>query len=183
MMTLLASHKRPLWIVTVALLLGAALLWGSSRLVWTAQTRDAGVRGIVLDTQTGAQVAGALIPLAVLALAGVAGMVATAGWARRVLAVVLLVAGVGACWVGVDDVRWHGYPAGAPVAQIFAGRGLALLAGILVVVAAVIALRHARVMPRLGARYSAPSVKKPARDPDAELWEALSEGEDPTTDR
>lgn len=172
-----------MWTVTVALLIGAALLWGSSRLVWTAQSRNAGVRGIVLDTQTGAQVTGALIPLAVLALAGVAGMVATGGWARRVLAVVLMMAGAATCWVSVDGVRWHGYPTGAPVVQIFTGRGLALLAGIIVLAAGLVAVKHARVMPRLGARYSAPSVKKSARDVDAELWEALSEGEDPTTDR
>ena len=167
----------------MALLLGAALLWGSSRLVWTAQSRDAGVRGIVLDTQTGAQVTGALLPLAVLALAGVAGLVATGGWARRVLALVLLVAGGAACWLAVDGARWHGYPSGAPVTQIVTGRGLALLAGILVIIGGLVAVRHARVMPRLGTPYSAPSVKKSTRDADAELWEALSEGEDPTTDR
>jgi tryptophan-associated transmembrane protein len=182
-MTSPASSKRPLWIVTVALLLGAALLWGSSRLVWTAQTRNAGVRGIVLDTQTGAQTTGALIPLAVLALAGVAGMIATGGWARRALGVILAVAGAAACWVAVDGAHWHGYPPGAPVTQIVTGRGLALLAGILVIAAGLTAFRYARVMPRLGARYSAPSVKKSGRDADAELWEALSEGEDPTTDR
>lgn len=172
-----------MWTIAVALLLGAALLWGSSRLVWTAQARDAGVRGIVLDTKIGDQVTGALIPLAVLALAGVAGMVATGGWARRVLSVVLIVTGAAICWVAVDGVHWNGYPAGAPVTQIVTGRGLALVAGILVIAAGVVGVRCARVMPRLGAQYSAPSVKKPPRDADAELWEALSEGEDPTTDR
>lgn len=182
-MTSPVYRKRPLWTVTAALLLGAVLLWGSSRLVWTAQARDAGVRGIVLDTQTGAQLTGALVPLAVLALAGVAGMVATGGWARRILAMVLLIAGAAVCWVAFDGARWGGYPSGAPVTKIVTGRGLALLAGILVIVGGLVAVRHARVMPRLGARYSAPSVKKPVRDADAELWEALSEGEDPTTDR
>ncbi|GLY66227.1 hypothetical protein Atai01_28460 [Amycolatopsis taiwanensis] len=172
-----------MWTITAALLLGAALLWGSSRLVWTAQTRDAGIRGIVLDTRIGDQVASALVPLAVLALAGVAGMVATGGWARRVLSVVLVAAGAAMCWVAVDGAHWSGYPTGAPVTEIVTGRGLALLAGILVIAGGLLGVRYARVMPRLGAQYSAPSVKKPARDADAELWEALSEGEDPTTDR
>src|SRR4051794_40195117 len=90
--------RRPLWIIAAALLLGAAALWGSSRLVWSATSHDAGVRGVVLDLQTGAEHSGALVPLAVLALAGVAGMVATGGWPRRVLGVVLALAGLAACW-------------------------------------------------------------------------------------
>jgi hypothetical protein len=167
----------------VALLLGALALWGSSRLVWFAQLRDAGVRGMVLDTQTGAQQSGALVPLAVLAVAGVAGMVATGGWPRRVLGVVVAVAGLAACWVALNGVRFSGFPDAAPVWQIFTGRALALLGGILVILGGLIGTKRAAAMPRLGARYAAPSVKKTARDPDTELWEALSEGEDPTTDR
>ena len=181
-MTSPASSKRPLWTIAAALLLGAAALWGSSRLVWFVELKDAGVRGTLLQTQNGAQHSSALLPLAVLAVAGVAGMVATGGWARRALGVVMVVAGLAACWVAVDGVRFSGFPEGAPVWQIFTGRGLALLGGILVVLGGLIAIRHAGAMPRLGARYAAPSVKKARRDPDTELWEALSEGEDPTRD-
>lgn len=164
----------------VALFLGAAALWGASRLVWSAQPRDGGVRGTLLETQTGAQHSGALVPLALLAVAGVAGAVATGGWPRRVLGGILAVAGVWACWVAVDGVSFGGFPAGAPVWQLFTGRGLALLGGILVLLGGLSALKHAGAMPRLGARYAAPSAQKTARDPDTELWEALSEGEDPT---
>ncbi|GHF85866.1 hypothetical protein GCM10017566_69680 [Amycolatopsis bartoniae] len=164
------------------LLLGAAALWGASRLVWSAQQRDGGVRGIVLETHTGAQVQGALVPLAVLAVAGVAGAIATGGWPRRVLGVVLAAAGLWAVWLAVDGVSFGGFPVGTPVWQIFTGRGLALLGGILVLLGGLTATRKAGAMPRLGARYSAPGVKKTARDPDTELWEALSEGEDPTKD-
>lgn len=162
------------------LLLGAAALWGSSRLIWSAQPRDAGVRGTILDTQTGAQHSGALIPLALLAVAGVAGAVATGGWPRRVLGVVLAIAGLWACWIAVDGVSFGGFPAGAPVWQIYLGRVLALVGGILVVLGGLVSSRRAGVMPRLGARYSAPSAKKTVRDSDTELWEALDEGEDPT---
>ncbi|TNC23934.1 Trp biosynthesis-associated membrane protein [Amycolatopsis alkalitolerans] len=179
-MTSPASSKRPLWIVAATLLLGAAALWGGSRLVWSAQQRDGGVRGMLLETQTGAQHSGALVPLAVLAVAGVAGAVATGGWPRRVLGVVLAVAGLWACWIAVDGVSFSGFPPGAPVWQMFLGRALTLLAGILVLLGGLIATKRAGAMPRLGARYAAPSVKKTARDPDTELWEALSEGEDPT---
>lgn len=162
------------------LLLGAAALWGASRLVWSAQLRNAGVRGMLLETQNGAQHSGALVPLALLAVAGVAGAVAIGGWPRRILGVILAVAGLWACWIAVDGVSFGGFPPGAPVWQLFTGRGLALLGGILVLVGGLSATRHAGAMPRLGARYAAPSVTKTARDPGTELWEALSEGEDPT---
>ncbi|WP_245976419.1 Trp biosynthesis-associated membrane protein [Amycolatopsis palatopharyngis] len=173
--------KRPLWIVASALLLGAAALWGASRLVWFAEERDAGVRGVVLDTATGAQRAGALVPLAVLAVAGVAGMVATGGWPRRILGVVLGLAGLAACWLAVDGLRTSGYPEEAPVVEMFAGRGLAAAGGVLVLLGATLGVLKAARMPRLGARYSAPQRKTVARDPDTELWQALSEGEDPTS--
>lgn len=171
---------RPLWIVVLALLLGAALIWGGSRLVWFADDIDAGVRGTVLHTETGAQRSGALVPLAVLALAATAGVFATNGWLRRSLGVLLVLAGVAACWVALNGVRLTGYPAHAPVAEILSGRGLVVLGGLLVVVAGVLTLGRARAMPHMGAKYSAPGAKRTQRDPETELWDALSDGEDPT---
>jgi hypothetical protein len=178
-----AQPKRPLWTVAAALVLGAAAMWGASRLTWFAEFRDAGVRGILLYSENGAQRAGALVPLALLALAGVAGMVATGGWPRRILAVVLTLGGVAACWVGVDGLRFSGYADGLPVVQMLIGRGLAVLGGILVTVGGLAGVNGAGRMPRLGPRYSAPGAKRAARDPDVELWEALSDGQDPTTGR
>lgn len=166
-----------------ALVLGSASWWGASQLTWFAEFRDAGVRGIVLYSENGSQRAGALVPLALLALAGVAGMVATGGWPRRILAVVLMLGGVAACWEGIDGLRFSGYADGLPVVQMLLGRGLAVLGGILVVVGGLSAVKGAGRMPRLGARYSAPGAQRAARDPDVELWEALSDGEDPTAPR
>lgn len=175
-----APARRPLWMIVVALLLGALALWGASRLTWYAEFRDGGVRGTVLYRETGEQRATALVPLALLALAGVAGVVATGGWARRVLGVVLALAGVAAVWAGVAGVRFTGYADGLPVTQMLLGRGLAVLGGILVAAGGLAAVKGAARAARLGARYAAPATRKKARDPDAELWEALSEGEDPT---
>lgn len=175
--------KRPLWVIAVLLVLGSVGLWGASRLAWSAEQRDGGVRGLVLHTESGAQQASSLVPLAVLALAGVAGVVAASGWPRRILGVVLALAGLAACWAAVDGARFGGFPAGAPVAEIFAGRGLALLAGMFVLAGGLLASRKSGQLPRLGAKYSAPSRQRAAPDPDTQLWEALSEGEDPTTGR
>jgi hypothetical protein len=166
--------------IVVALLLAALALWGASRLTWFAEFRDGGVRGTVLHRETGEQRATALVPLALLALAGVAGVIATGGWARRVLGVVLALAGVAAVWSGVAGVRFGGYAGGLPVTEMLLGRGLAVLGGILVAAGGLAAVKGAGRAARLGARYAAPATRKKVRDPDAELWEALSEGEDPT---
>ncbi len=175
-----ASPKRPLWMMVTVLLLGALALWGASRLTWFAEFRDGGVRGTVLYRETGEQRAAALVPLALLALAGVAGLVATGGWARRVLGAVLALAGVAAVWTGVAGVRFSGYADGLPVTQMLLGRGLAVLGGILVAAGGLAAVKGASRATRLGAKYAAPATRKKVRDPDVELWEALSEGEDPT---
>jgi O-antigen ligase len=170
-------------VIVTGLLLGALALWGASRLTWFAEFRDGGVRGTVLYRETGEQRAGVLVPLALLALAGVAGLVATGGWARRVLGGVLVVAGIAAVWAGVNGVRFGGFAAGLPVSQMLFGRGLAVLGGILVGLGGLAAIKGAGTARRLGARYSAPGAQKKARDPDTELWEALSDGEDPTESR
>ncbi|MDX3188875.1 Trp biosynthesis-associated membrane protein [Streptomyces sp. MN03-5084-2B] len=175
-----AASRRPLWMIVVGLLLGALALWGASRLTWFAEFRDGGVRGTVLYREIGEQRATALVPLALLALAGVAGLVATGGWARRVLGVVLALAGAAAIWTGVAGVRFGGYADGLPVTEMLLGRGLAVLAGILVAAGGLAAVKGAGRATRLGAKYAAPATRKKVRDPDAELWEALSEGEDPT---
>jgi hypothetical protein len=60
---------------------------------------------------------------------------------------------------------------------------LAVLGGILVALGGLAAIKGAGKGARLGARYSAPGRQKKARDPDTELWEALSDGEDPTAPR
>ncbi|MGH3450045.1 MAG: Trp biosynthesis-associated membrane protein [Haloechinothrix sp.] len=165
--------RRPLWMVVVSLLLGAAAVWGSSRLTWTRTVSDAGVRGMVEVTETGAQRVPALLPLALLALAGIAGMVATGGWARRALSVLVALAGVAVCVAGVGGLIEGPEPR--------PGHGLALLGGLLVIAGGVVGIGAARTMPRLGARYENPQSSRPPTDVDDDLWKALSEGDDPTT--
>ncbi|MGW4484591.1 Trp biosynthesis-associated membrane protein [Amycolatopsis sp. NPDC004368] len=169
--------------IVVGLLLGALALWGASKLAWFAEFRDGGVLGRRLYTEDGEQRATALVPLALLALAGVAGVIATGGWARRILGVVLALAGLAGVWTGVNGVKFGGWAPGLPVTELLVGRGLAVLGGILLVVAGLLAVKVAGTARRLGSRYAAPGAKRAKRDPDVELWEALSEGEDPTAGR
>lgn len=157
-----APVKRPLWIAVLALLAGAAALWGSSRLSWTEPGSDIGAD---------ADAKRMLVPLAMLALAGVAGAVAVGGWARRVLGVLLVLAGGLAAWQGVfADVA-----ADSP----FAGRGLAVLGGVLVGLAGGVLAWFAARLPAMGGKYRATGR---SGDPDRDLWDELSAGDDPTAE-
>lgn len=173
---------RPLWTVIVLLVLGAAALWLSSRLTWSWSRQLTPLRGTVVVTERGAEVAAALVPLAVLALAAVAAVLAIGGWWRRVVGVLVGIAGLAAVWFGVRDLGgvFGTHPDGYPLSQVLSGHLLAVLAGLLVLAAAVLVVRHAATMPRMGGGYQTPSAARRHRDPDTELWQALSEGRDPT---
>jgi hypothetical protein len=159
-MTEPSADRRPLWIVTVLLLAASAALWGSSRLKWSALT--------------GSEQVSALIPVALICLAGIAGVLATSGWSRRIVGVLLALTGFAACWLAVNGAFADG--------QALLPRVLALLAGAAVVVAAVMLVRSGHRMPRLGARYQTPGAAKDAKEPsqEKEMWRALERGEDPT---
>lgn len=173
---------RPLWTVVLALLLGAAALWGSSKLPFVEVIGPAGDR-----TVNGAEAEGWHIPHAVLALTAVAAALAVSGWARRLLGVLLFAA---ACWqvyatldgLAFGDPVTAGHAAGADSNATVAvvGPMVALLGALLVAAAGALLAARGHAMPRLGSRYSAPGAKKVAEDPDVALWDSLSEGDDPT---
>jgi hypothetical protein len=149
--------RRPLWIVVALLLLGAAALWGASGLTWDASA-----------DRTGADVVPALTPLALLCLAAIAAVVALGGWVRRVLGVVVLLAGAA--------VAFQGLGADGPTI----GRGLVLLAALSVVAAGALLVVRGSAMPRLGGGYQTPGAAKKNADPERDLWHALERGDDPT---
>ncbi|MFD1147472.1 Trp biosynthesis-associated membrane protein [Saccharothrix hoggarensis] len=149
--------RRPLWIVVALLLLGAAALGGASGVTWDASA-----------DRSGADVLPALTPLALLCLAAIAAVVALSGWVRRVLGVVVLLAGATAAFqaVGTD-----GPPTG--LGLVFAGAVSVVAAGAVLVV-------RGSAMPRLGAGYQAPGAAAKTADPERDLWNALERGDDPT---
>ncbi|MFI9009769.1 Trp biosynthesis-associated membrane protein [Actinosynnema sp. NPDC053489] len=143
--------------VVALLLLGAVALWGASAMTWDASAH-----------RSGGEVVPALTPLALLCLAAIAAVVALSGWVRRVLGVVVLLAGLAAGFQGVD--------ADGPVT----GRGLVLLGALLVVAAGALLVLRGSAMPRLGGGYQTPGAAKRTADPERELWNALERGDDPT---
>ena len=157
----------------VGLVAAAALLWGAGIVVWYR-----GVAGRVSASVDGATVHPALPGLALLALAGVAALVATSGLVRRGLA-----AGLGAVGVAVAVVAGFDQLAAPPPGTVATPAPLLAVAGgiSLVAVAAFVVVREPR-LARMGARYAAPGTRRAGRDPDRLAWTALDAGRDPTVD-
>ncbi|WP_280430860.1 TIGR02234 family membrane protein [Nocardia brasiliensis] len=81
----------------VLLAFAAAALWGASRLTWVTVTSSDGLTEPRTDRLNGGVWFGALTPLALVLLASVAAVLATRGWLRRMLGVLIaLVAAVAA---------------------------------------------------------------------------------------
>ncbi len=158
--------------VAVLLPAAAAALWGAARLPWGTAVRSRPGTGVTTSVDVpGGDFAPELVPLAVFALAAVAGVLAVSGTWRRVVGVVLVPAGAVPVWTGLfrhTDT------------DAFGGRALAVLGGVLLLAAAVALVWRGHRMPRLGGRYRSPGAAKETARGEQDLWQALSEGEDPT---
>ena len=186
--------------IVVLLLAAAVVLWGASRATWVSQVVE-GIPAPRTITADGATAEPILVPWALLCLAAVGGLLATSGWGRRVVGTLVSVAGLWAVLRGVAglaDPASEALPVGVrpgdrplPAEAVLAGPSLGVLGGALMLGAGLLAARFAAVLPRLGARYDAPTraardgaadVRPTPADPDRALWEALDEGHDPTGD-
>lgn len=162
----------------VVLLLGAAAaLWGATELSWIPESSGPVRvdRGDNLLTP-GVQVEPdrpSFTAVALLALASLAGVFAVSGWMRRLLGAIIVVAGGWVCW---QAIRTDGF------FDLLTGRGLALLGGILFLAAGALIVTHAAALPTMGARYERANAERRSGDPDKDMWDGLSEGEDPTAD-
>lgn len=157
--------------IVVALLGAAAALWGASALAWgDAPAPDQ--PGMSDGTDDGSP---DLTAIALLALAGLAGVFAVGGWVRRILGAILGAAAGYTGWRAIDAQVEGGF-------SLLSGRGFAFLGAILLLVAATLVMAHARRLPTMGARYEAANTRARTGDPDKDMWDGLSEGEDPTAE-
>ena len=178
--------------VVVALLLAALGLWSSTRLVWVYASYHSPLRGPLVLSATGAQCRPELSGLALLALAGIAGLVAVRGWGRRMVALPIGLAGVWSVWLASN---WYfgGAPGSRSAVEVELPTGavpdglptrtlaplLVLVAGLMLILAATSMVRWSRRMPGLGSRYAAPAARRESQRGD-DWWRALDTGEDPT---
>lgn len=170
---------------SVLILVGFAMTW-----IWAVVPLAAGVDTAVREQGLSGTT---LLPLAAaagwLCLAGVAGIVATRGWLRVVVSLIVLVAALGIAAAAVVFAAVPGSVAeSALVAELGEARLLSatatgwwaavLLGAALVAYAAVWTALRGRGWPTLGSRYE----RTPAAAPAANPWDALDKGQDPTDD-
>lgn len=173
-----AADKRLLWLVSGGLLLASLALWAASRLVWVDIGKGQGVRG--------ADVHAWLVPMALLVLAAVAAALALHGVTRRLLGGLLAAIGVmaivlTAVFYAGDGTWTTSEPVSNPIGA-WTGPTAAILGGILLVGVGVVLATAERRLPRWGGRYSRTGSSRVGSDKEADMWEALDDGEDPTKD-
>ncbi|NIJ11151.1 putative membrane protein (TIGR02234 family) [Saccharomonospora amisosensis] len=188
-----ATDKRLLWIVVGALLLAAVALWASSGLAWIDVPRGLTRNGRLADDVTGGQSLTALTPLALFALAAIAATLATGGWLRRVFGVLVLAVAAWALYAvldaalnGMGRISWSGWAPGygdgpGEPARTLLGPAVAVAGVVLLGCAGAVLAWRGRLLPRMGARYSAPGGRREREQSRPDLWQALSDGDDPTT--
>jgi uncharacterized membrane protein (TIGR02234 family) len=192
-----ARSSQALGLSCLGLVGAAALLWGASTLNWFTVS-PVGRAPVAFD---GARVSPSLTGFALVALAGVAALVATGGVVRRVLVGLLAVAGIVVAVVGATalvaspfatDGPASGLPQPPPGVALDALRYqpttttpaplLAVAGGLVLVGVGVYVLLREPRLPRLGARYAAPGARAVEVDPDRAAWQDLDAGRDPTAD-
>jgi hypothetical protein len=164
----MTGPRRELTVAVLACAAGAGLALFAATRTWVV---DVVPRPEPLPALRTARTGGALLPwlpaLAVVGLAGAGALVATRGAGRRAVAVLVLLVGVGLAIAGGYGVRL------APWAV------LCLLGGLVVAAVGVAALRSGAGWPAMGSRYER-GRPRAAPTSDAELWDAIDRGEDPT---
>lgn len=157
--------------LAVLLLAGAAACAGAAAMTWwTADYIDA-LTGPLTLRASGADCLPELVPVALIALAGFGATLATQGWLRRVVGVILLAGGaLVAVRAGLTMTRAPAVLTGSLVrpadpagpAQLHpTGPLLALAGGVVIAVAGALVAAGLGGRRRLGARYDAPTAARP----------------------
>ena len=185
---------------------GAALLVGGRTWQTITTPRARPLSDDVLDV-SGRTIDSAATALALVALAGVVAVLATRGLLRRLIGVIIGLAGVGLVWRAVESFGAIGagrarrlvtdrhktiggasVPPRVEVHTVWPA--LVLVCGVLVVLAGVLIAWHGQRWGAMSARYENRAVAENAAQAAAEanpqkaaasLWTALDRGEDPTS--
>ncbi|MBM7787523.1 Trp biosynthesis-associated membrane protein [Tenggerimyces flavus] len=171
------APRRELLVGIGLVLVGSALALLASTQVWLSA-------GVPVQGATGRTMSSGAFALALVGLAGLVAVFATRGVARRVVGVLVVLAGAGLVWMSVWGWGWVAVdtdpgiaadpqpwgPTAWPWVSV-AGGVLVLLGGLLTV------LRGGR-WPGMSSRYDRPSSQ--TRSGEDDTWRALDRGEDPT---
>ena len=180
-----------------SMLVGSALAWWSASATWVLVERSllgdstssemTDVQAVGLLAVSGGSVVSIAAAAPIIGFAGVAGVIGSRRWLRRVVGVVVAIAGIALC---ISAVRFLSAMAvGSPIPGGVGGSGdqnvvtvstvwpvVAMVAGLLLLVGGLLTTAVGHRWPTLGAGYE----RKSAQPRDA--WEALDAGLDPTVD-
>jgi len=181
------NPRRELAVVVAAVVVGAALLLFVSSRVWLVeiQARPAPLPPVEVR-RTGGSLVPALPALALVALAGAGGLLATRGLARMAVGALLALAALGEIVLLTMALAGR-----AEAGRLGQSGWVALgLAGAALVAAggAATLWRRGGAWPAMGSRYDrgeADPAPAPAdaEESDAAIWDAMDRGEDPTDRR
>ncbi|MCX5046065.1 TIGR02234 family membrane protein [Aldersonia sp. NBC_00410] len=158
----------------IALAVGAACLWASSRMTWVEVTSFDGLGEERTTELLGSTWFGALTPLALALVAAIAAVFALRGWLRRILGVIVALIGCAAMVPPVALLAGSGptRDRAAALAEL-PGRAevtamqtytlpavLAVIGGALAFVAGVLLTRKPPAAPTLSAKYDAPAARR-----------------------
>lgn len=182
-------------LATAALLggAGAAIVAGFAGRTWVTVSERAGNGLAGFDQHlSGRSLSSVLAALGWAGLAGIAALLATRGWVRVAVGVLLTTFGVVVAIASPAAVRHARVVAAAGDRSNLARLGgdlavhvngwwiLSLAGGVLLAAAGLLTIVRGRRWPGMSARYDRPGAAAPAGDDPASLWKALDRGDDPT---
>jgi len=189
-------------IAQLLLALAAVGLWVASRLPWVVLRSFDGLGQPRTTTLTGATWSTALIPCAVLLLAGAVAALAVRGWPLRLLALLVAAVSAGTCYLAVtfwtirDAAPRAASIVDLPVASLVgsdrhpSGAAIALASAVATLSAAVLLMRAAVKGGPTAQKYTSPAQRRAAAVDGGSsatmsermMWDALDHGDDPTRD-
>ncbi|BEP15530.1 hypothetical protein acdb102_38410 [Acidothermaceae bacterium B102] len=165
--------RRELTLTVLLCALGALVELLAVGRAWVTATTS--VHG---HAYTGNDLASAVRPLAFVALAGTAALLATKRWGRVAVGALLVASAVGM----IIAIAHASDPSVSGTIHHHPGwRVVAFIAAVPVLVAGLAAAARGNRWSVMSSRYDAPgAVREKVQDPDVALWEALDRGDDPT---
>ncbi|EHI14612.1 TIGR02234 family membrane protein [Mycolicibacterium thermoresistibile] len=184
----------------VLLVLAAVGLWVASRMTWVQVTTFDGLTHPKTTPVDGVTWSTALVPLALLSLAAAVAALAVRGWALRLLALLVALAGAGMAYLGISlwvvpDVAVRAVHLVelsvidlVDSQRLYGGAVVTVASAVGALVAAVLLMRAAAKPASGAAKYAAPAARRAAARRDSSdsamsertMWDALDEGRDPT---
>jgi uncharacterized membrane protein (TIGR02234 family) len=187
------TTRRELALAALLGAVGAALVAGFAGRPWATVVERAAGLETLSQHLTGRSLNGAIAALSWAGLAGIAALLATRGWARVVIGLLLTVFGVVIAVISPTAVRrTHVLSVAGETSNLARLAGdvtvhtngwwvVSLAGGALLAAAGALTVVRGRRWPGMSSRYDRPAAAPPPSEDDpASLWKALDRGDDPT---